>query len=67
LLKWIDALGHLNQSWAYVVSSVDSKIKGNYRTWNSLITPQPNKYAEILMPRYQIDRSTNFIIEEESW
>lgn len=67
LLKWIDSLGHLNQSWAYVVSSVDSKIKGNYRTWNSLITPQPNKYAEILMPRYPIDRATNFIIEDESW
>lgn len=67
LLKWIDDLGHLQQSWAYVVSSVDSKIKGNYRTWNSLITPQPNKYAEILMPRYPITRSTNFIVEEESW
>lgn len=36
LLKWIDNKGHLQQSWAYVVSSVDSKIKGNYRTWNSL-------------------------------
>ena len=47
LLKWIDSNGHLQQSWSYVVSSVDSKIKGNYRTWNSLITPQPNKYAEI--------------------
>ena len=67
LLKWIDALGHLQQSWAYVVSSVDSKIKGNYRTWNDLITPQPNKYAEILMPRYPIDRATNFIVEDESW
>lgn len=67
LLKWIDDLGHLQQSWAYVVSSVDSKIKGNYRTWNSLITPQPNKYAEILMPRYPIARATNFIIEDESW
>lgn len=67
LLKWIDGLGHLQQSWAYVVSSVDSKIKGNYRTWNNLITPQPNKYAEILMPRYPIDRATNFIVEEESW
>lgn len=67
LLKWIDSLGHLQQSWAYVVSSVDSKIKGNYRTWNNLITPQPNKYAEILMPRYPIDRATNFIVEEESW
>jgi len=39
LLKWIDALGHLQSSWAYVVSSLDSKIKGNYRTWNALITP----------------------------
>ena len=67
LLKWIDSNGHLQQSWSYVVSSVDSKIKGNYRTWNSLITPQPNKYAEILMPRYPIDRATNFIVEEESW
>ena len=67
LLRWIDDLGHLQQSWAYVVSSVDSKIKGNFRTWNSLITPQPNKYAEILMPRYPINRATNFIVEKESW
>lgn len=67
LMKWIDAQGHLQQSWAYFVSSLDSKIKGNFRTWNSLITPQPNKYAELLMPRYPIDRATNFIVEEESW
>ena len=67
LMKWIDAQGHLQQSWAYFVSSLDSKIKGNFRTWNSLITPQPNKYAEILMPRYPIDRATNFIVEKESW
>lgn len=67
LLKWIDKLGHLQQSWSYLVSSVDSKIKGNFRTWNSLITPQPNKYAEILMPRYPIERATNFIVEDESW
>lgn len=67
LLKWIDAQGHLQKSWSYVVSSVDSKIKGNFRTWNNLITPQPNKYAEIIMPRQVIDRATNFIIEDESW
>lgn len=67
LLKWIDNLGHLQQSWAYILSSVDDKIKGNFRTWNSLITPQPNKYAEIIMPRYPIERSTNFIVEDESW
>lgn len=67
LMKWIDAGGHLQQSWAYFVSSLDSKIKGNYRTWNNLITPQPNKYAELLMPYYDIARSTNFIVEDESW
>lgn len=67
LMKWIDAEGHLQQSWSYFVSSLDSKIKGNFRTWNNLITPQPNKYAELLMPRWPITRSTNFIVEDESW
>ena len=67
LIKWIDNQGHLQVSWAYFVSSLDSKIKGNFRTWNNLITPQPNKYAELLLPRYSIDRATNFIVEDESW
>lgn len=67
LLKWVDEDGHLQQSWSYLVSSVDDKIKGNFRTWHALITPQPNKYAEILMPRYEVHRGTNFIVEEESW
>ena len=67
LMRWIDSEGHLKQSWGYFVSSLDSKIKGNFRTWNDLITPQPNKYAELLLPRYSIDRATNFIVEEESW
>lgn len=67
LMKWVDGDGHVQQSWSYFVSSLDSKIKGNFRTWNSLITPQPNKYAQILMPRYPINRATNFIVEEESW
>ena len=67
LMKWIDSNGHLQQSWSYFVSSLDSKIKGNFRTWNNLITPQPNKYAELLMPRQPIDRATNFIVEDESW
>ena len=67
LVKWIDANGHLQQSWAYVLSSTDSKIKGNFRTWHNLISPQPNKYAELIMPRVTIDRGTNFIIEDENW
>ena len=76
LLKWINDQGYLRQSWAYVLSSTDDKVKGNFRTWHNLITPQPNKYAEIIMPRpvdeYSqvkdtVDRGTNFIIEDESW
>lgn len=67
LLKWVDKDGHIQQSWSYCTSSLDSKIKGNYRTWHNLISPQPNKFLEILMPKITIARSTNFIIEEELW
>ena len=67
LVKWIDENGHLQSSWAYVLSSTDDKIKGNFRTWHNLISPQPNKYAELVMPRVQIERGTNFIIEDENW
>ena len=67
LMKWVDGQGHLQQSWGYFVSSLSDKIKGNFRTWHSLITPQPNKYAELLMPKHEVNRSTNFIVEEESW
>ena len=76
LIKWINNKGYLRQSWAYVLSSTDDKIKGNFRTWHNLISPQPNKYVEIIMPRpidehseviNTVDRGTNFIIEDESW
>ena len=66
-VKWINEDGILRESWAYVVSSTDEMIKGNFRTWHNLITPQPNKYAEIMMPRQEVDRGTNFIIEDEGW
>lgn len=74
-LKWIDADGYLHRSWAYAVSSVDSKVKGNFRMWHSLISPQPNKFAEIIMPRPVLEgtdvdelmRGINFIIENEGW
>ena len=67
LIKWVDQEGHVQQSWSYVTSSLDSMIKDNFRTWNSVITPQPNKYAELLLPRRDIHRSTNFLIEGELW
>ena len=67
LIKWIDGDGRVKKTWSYVVSSTDDKIKGNFRTWHNLITPQPNKYAEIIIPRIEIDRGTTFIIEDEAW
>lgn len=67
LLKWIDAEGHLQQCWGYFTSSLDSKIKDNFRTWHNEIVSQPNKYAEIIMPNRNIARDTSFIVEGESW
>ena len=32
-IKWVDTAGHLQGSWCYFVSSMDSKIKENFRTW----------------------------------
>ena len=76
-LKWIDFNGYLRKSWAYAVSSVDSKVKSNFRMWHSLISPQPNKFAEVIMPRIQFEegsedldrlmRGITFIIENEGW
>ena len=76
-LKWIDFNGYLRKSWAYAVSSVDSKVKSNFRMWHSLISPQPNKFAEIIMPRPvfreksedydELMRGVTFIIENEGW
>lgn len=76
-LKWIDFNGYLRKQWAYAVSSVDSTIKSNFRMWHSLISPQPNKYAEIIMPRPifaeksedmdRLMRGITFIIENEGW
>lgn len=67
LIKWVDSEGHIQKSWCYFSSSLDSKVKENFRTWNNLITPQPNKYAEILLPRKEISRQTKFIVEDEAW
>ena len=76
-LKWIDFNGYLRKSWAYAVSSVDSKVKSNFRMWHNLISPQPNKFAEVIMPRPvfvedsedmdRLMRGITFIIENEGW
>ena len=45
IIKWINDLGHLQKSWCHFVSSLDSKIKENFRSWNSLglLTTYPVK------------------------
>lgn len=67
LLKWVDEDGNLQQSWCYFVSSLDSKIKENFRLWHSAVVAQPNKYAEIIIPSARIMRHTRFIVEDEGW
>lgn len=74
-LKWIDESGYLHKSWAYAVSSTDDMVKGNFRMWHSLVSPQPNKFAEVIMPRPQLAgvdrdqllRGITFIINDEGW
>lgn len=65
-VKWVDK-GDLHKSWAYILGSKDSKIQDNFRTWNSLITPQPNKHIRIIMPKQSIPKGTEIIIGDENW
>lgn len=68
ILKWVDTEGAINESYCHLVSSKDSKIKENFRVWNGLITPQPNKVAEIVLPKISdLEKYTNLIIDEEGW
>ena len=48
-IKWVDEEGDVQSSWIYLLGHKDSKIKDNFRTWNNLITPQPNKYINIIL------------------
>ena len=49
-LKWVDENGLIHSSPCRIVGHLDSKVKENFRTWNELITPQPNKFISIIMP-----------------
>ncbi len=66
-IKWLDAEGMLHSSWIYLVGSKDSKIKDNFRTWHSVITPQPNKHINIIMPHQLMDLGTEIIVLNEVW
>ncbi len=66
-LKWIDDYGVLNQVSCYIKGSMESVIKNNFRTWNNLITPQPNQYLEAIIPVRNISINQKFIIDNRAW
>ena len=59
--------GALKGSWVYLLGSKDSKIQDNFRTWNEMITPQPNKHINIIMPHQLMANGTEIIILDEVW
>lgn len=66
-IKWVDKNGNLQGSWAYLLGSKDSKIKDNFRTWHDVITPQPNKYINIMIPYQSIAINTEIMVLDEVW
>ena len=66
-INWLDKDGMLHSSWIYLVGSKDSKIKDNFRTWHSVITPQPNKYINIMMPHQLMELGTEIMVMDEVW
>ena len=66
-INWLDADGMLHDSWIYLLGSKDSKIKDNFRTWHSVITPQPNKYINIMMPHQLMNLGTEIMVLDEVW
>ena len=66
-IKWVDEEGAIQKSWIYLLGHKDSKIKDNFRTWNNLITPQPNKYINIILPFRKIKQGTEIMVLDEVW
>lgn len=66
-IKWVDEEGALQSSWIYLLGHKDSKVKDNFRTWNNLITPQPNKYINIILPFRKIKQGTEIMVLDEVW
>lgn len=68
IIKWFDNYGVQCEQYAYIVGPVDSVVKQNFRTWNKLITPQPNIYLQMLIPSgSMIGIDNKFIIGKRAW
>lgn len=66
-IQWIDKYGVLQETPCYLVAQTDEKVKSNFRTWNNMITPQPNKFMEIITSRNNIQLGQKFLIDETAW
>ena len=66
-IQWVDSYGVLQNTPCYLVAQKDDQIKSNFRTWNNMITPQPNKYLEIITCRSNIQLGQKFLIDETAW
>lgn len=66
-IQWIDNYGVLKETPCYLAAQTDEKIKSNFRTWNNMITPQPNKFLEIITSRNNIQLGQKFLIDETAW
>lgn len=66
-IQWIDEYGILQGIPCYLAAQTDEKVKTNFRTWNNTITPQPNKFMEIITSRSNIQLGQKFLIEETAW
>lgn len=65
-IKWVDS-GVLKESWVYLLGSKDSKIKDNFRTWHNVITPQPNKFINLILPHVTMPINTEIMVLDEVW
>lgn len=65
-IKWVDK-GVLKESWVYLLGSKDSKIKDNFRTWHNVITPQPNKFINLILPHVTMPINTEIMVLDEVW
>lgn len=66
-VKWVDEYGVENGADCYIVGSMLSVIKGNFRTWNGLITPQPNQFLEMILPTRKMALGQRFLISDRGW
>ena len=66
-IKWVDNEGAFNEIPVFLIAQVDEKIKGNFRTWNNMITPQPNKFMSVITTRRDIELGQKFLVDGTAW